>query len=84
MSQLLKLDAPNIHDSRTAKPGEAHKRIELARWLSDWHLIAFLGTTQLISDVSIPCLRNQVMLMALDTVGGPQVDYADCDKSKDF
>lgn len=53
MSQLLALGAPDIHDSRTAKPGEAHKRMELARWLSDWHLIAFLGTTQLISEVCL-------------------------------
>jgi nuclear protein localization family protein 4 len=53
MSKLLSLDAPNIQDSRHAKPGEAHKRIELAQWLSDWHLIAFLGTTQLFSPVSI-------------------------------
>jgi nuclear protein localization family protein 4 len=54
MSQLLQLEAPDIHESRTAKPGEAHKRIELAKWLSDWHLIAFLGTTHLISDVRFP------------------------------
>lgn len=49
ISTLNNLDAPNIQESRTAKPGEAHKRIELAKWLSDWHLIAFLGTTQLFS-----------------------------------
>jgi len=53
MSTLATLDAPNIHESRTAKPGEAHKRVELAKWLSDWHLIAFLGATQLLSPVSI-------------------------------
>jgi nuclear protein localization family protein 4 len=58
MSQLLSLEAPDIHDSRTAKPGEAHKRIELARWLSDWHLIVFLGTTQLVSEVRL-CLLGE-------------------------
>jgi nuclear protein localization family protein 4 len=53
MSTLASLDAPNIQDSRSAKPGEAHKRIELAKWLSNWHLIVFLGTTQLFSPVCI-------------------------------
>ena len=27
------------------------KRLEVARWLSDWHLVAFLETTQLLSPV---------------------------------
>ncbi|KAF7784695.1 hypothetical protein Agabi119p4_860 [Agaricus bisporus var. burnettii] len=58
MSQLLALGAPDIHDSRTAKPGEAHKRMELARWLSDWHLIAFLGTTQLISEEDLKLMMR--------------------------
>lgn len=43
MAHLSKLDAPSI------RPGETYKKIELARWLSNWHLIAFLETTQLIS-----------------------------------
>jgi nuclear protein localization family protein 4 len=45
LSALLRLDAPNIHGTGS----DAGKRIELAKWLSDWHLIAYLGTTQLIS-----------------------------------
>lgn len=53
MSTLAHLGAPDIQDCRHAKPGEAYKRIELAKWLSDWHLIAFLGTTQLFSPVSV-------------------------------
>jgi nuclear protein localization family protein 4 len=53
ISTLAGLDAPNIVDSRVAKPGEAHKRRELATWLSDWHLVAFLDTTQLFSPVSV-------------------------------
>lgn len=52
MSALADLDAPNIQDSRSAKPGEAHKRTALAQFLSDWHLVVFLGTTQLFSPVS--------------------------------
>ncbi|KXN83623.1 Nuclear protein localization protein 4, partial [Leucoagaricus sp. SymC.cos] len=60
MSQLSRLEALDIHDSRTSKPGEAHKRIELAKWLSDWHLIAFLGTTQLISDEDLKLIMRTV------------------------
>ena len=52
MATLVSLDAPNIQDSHHTKPGEGHKRVELAKWLSDWHLVAFLGTTQLFSPVS--------------------------------
>ncbi|KAL0950742.1 hypothetical protein HGRIS_007515 [Hohenbuehelia grisea] len=48
MATLRDLDAPNIQSS-SASPGDAHKRLELAKWLSDWHLVAFLGTTQLFS-----------------------------------
>lgn len=58
MSTLASLDAPNIQDSRTAKPGEAHKRAELAKWLSDLHLVTFLGTTQLFSIVSTPYYQS--------------------------
>jgi nuclear protein localization protein 4 homolog len=52
MSKLAALDAPSIPPSVLAKPGEAHKRFALAEFLSDWHLVAFLGTTQLFSVVS--------------------------------
>nr|GAT43691.1 predicted protein [Mycena chlorophos] len=58
MSKLASLDAPDIHDSRTARPGEAHKRRELAAWLSDWHLIAFLDTTQLFSPDDIKLMMR--------------------------
>jgi nuclear protein localization protein 4 homolog len=53
LAQLARLDAPNILDSKHAKPGEAHKTFTLAKWLSDWHLVTFLDTTQLLSPVSI-------------------------------
>ena len=46
---LVRLQAPDI------QPGthsiDFRRRAELADWLSDWHLIAFLGTTQLVSQV---------------------------------
>lgn len=45
MKELSRLQAPDIlHGS-----GPSHRRTELAHFLSDWHLIAFLGTTQLVS-----------------------------------
>lgn len=48
MAELRRLEAPSLF------PGsESHKKIELARWLSDWHLIAFLQTSQLFSEVNI-------------------------------
>ncbi|KAF7306588.1 MPN domain-containing protein [Mycena indigotica] len=60
MNNLANLDAPNIHDSRTARPGEAHKRRELATWLSDWHLVAFLDTTQLFSPDDVKLMMRIV------------------------
>ncbi|KAJ7770834.1 NPL4 family-domain-containing protein [Mycena maculata] len=60
ISALARLDAPNIPDSRHAKPGEAHKRRELAAWLSDWHLVAFLDTTQLFSPADVKLLMRIV------------------------
>lgn len=82
MSTLASLDAPNIQDSRTAKPGEAHKRAELAKWLSDLHLVTFLGTTQLFSIVSAPryqlsspgltqCIVQDDMKVLMRTVSSP-------------
>ncbi|KAG2023596.1 NPL4 [Coprinopsis cinerea AmutBmut pab1-1] len=44
MSELSKLEAPSI------QPGEdSYKKKELAYWLSDFHLAAYLQTTQLFS-----------------------------------
>ncbi|KAK7064546.1 nuclear protein localization protein 4 [Favolaschia claudopus] len=60
ISALARLDAPNIGDSRLAKPGEAHKRRELATWLSDWHLVAFLDTTQLFSPDDVKLMMRIV------------------------
>ncbi|KAJ6604270.1 NPL4 family-domain-containing protein [Mycena vulgaris] len=60
ISTLSTLDAPNIVDSRIAKPGEAHKRAALAAWLSDWHLVAFLDTTQLFSPEDVKLMMRIV------------------------
>ncbi|KAG6889380.1 hypothetical protein C0995_001445 [Termitomyces sp. Mi166 len=60
MSTLSSLDAPNIPESRFAKPGEFHKRKELATYLSDWHLVAFLGSSQLLSPEDMKVLMQTV------------------------
>ncbi|KAG6820750.1 hypothetical protein H0H93_012014 [Arthromyces matolae] len=49
MSALSNLGAPDIPESQFAKPGEFQKRKDLATYLSDWHLVAFLGSSQLLS-----------------------------------
>jgi nuclear protein localization protein 4 homolog len=52
LSALLRLDAPTILPSAQGGEDQTQKRIELAKWLSDWHLLAFLGSTQLVSEVT--------------------------------
>jgi nuclear protein localization family protein 4 len=51
LSTLSQLGASDISVGHHSAGGDSHKRIELAKWLSDWHLLAFLGTTGLFSDV---------------------------------
>lgn len=46
LSSLNRLGTPSLEDTRNAV-----KRLEVAKWFSDWHLIAFLETTQLLSPV---------------------------------
>ncbi|KAL4261695.1 Nuclear protein localization protein 4 [Pleurotus pulmonarius] len=46
MQTLRDLGALNMQPGSS---NDQHKRVELAKWLSDWHLVAFLGTTQLFS-----------------------------------
>jgi nuclear protein localization protein 4 homolog len=53
MRSLNELGAPDVQPSQQgASAGDAHRRIELAKWLSDWHLVAFLGTCGLLSEVT--------------------------------
>ena len=47
ISSLAGIDAPNLQHG-----SDKNKLIELAKWLSDWHLVAFMETTQLLSSVS--------------------------------
>ncbi|KAJ8517029.1 hypothetical protein ONZ45_g5716 [Pleurotus djamor] len=46
MRTLRDLGAPDL---QPGSKDNSYKRVELAKWLSDWHLVAFLGTTQLFS-----------------------------------
>jgi len=50
LSALSQLGAPDIAVSRNAVSDDSHKRVSLAKRLSDWHLVAFLGTTGLFSE----------------------------------
>jgi nuclear protein localization family protein 4 len=53
LSSLAQLGATDIPVSHHSTGEDMHKRVELAKWLSDWHLISFLGTTGLFSEVRI-------------------------------
>jgi hypothetical protein len=53
MRSLNELGAPDVQPSRQSSgDGDAHRRLELAKWLSDWHLVAFLGACGLLSEVT--------------------------------
>jgi len=52
LKDLNRLHAPDILPGS----GPSHKRFELAHFLSDWHLVAFLGTTQLVSQEDMKIL----------------------------
>lgn len=52
LHQLNDLHAPDVQDSRHDR--DSHRRLQLARYLSDWHLVSFLGTSGLFSEVRAP------------------------------
>ncbi|KIM48322.1 hypothetical protein M413DRAFT_440044 [Hebeloma cylindrosporum] len=55
MTTLRRLEAPSMF------PGsDGYKKIELATWLSDWHLVTFLQTTQLFSPEDIKVFMHAV------------------------
>ena len=67
MRSLNELGAPDVQPSRrdAGDGGDAHRRLELAKWLSDWHLLSFLGTCGLLSEVTnvpppslLPCVHH--------------------------
>ncbi|KAF8845303.1 polyubiquitin-tagged protein recognition complex, Npl4 component [Paxillus ammoniavirescens] len=55
LSSLNRLGAPSLQDAR-----DQSKHFELAKWLSDWHLVAFLETTQLLSPEDIKVFMRTV------------------------
>ncbi|KAF9056688.1 NPL4 family-domain-containing protein [Panaeolus papilionaceus] len=55
MAQLTKLEAPSL-----APGSDSYKKTELARYLSDFHLVTFLQTTQLFSEADITLMMNTV------------------------
>lgn len=75
MTTLRRLEAPSL------LPGsESFKKTELATWLSDWHLVSFLQTTQLFSPV-IPSHSNTLsshVLIIKPLTGGYQGFHAYC------
>ncbi|KAI0374534.1 polyubiquitin-tagged protein recognition complex Npl4 component [Pilatotrama ljubarskyi] len=56
LRQLAQIEAYDVPES--AHGGELQKRQSLARFISDWHLIAFLGTTGLISENDVRVLMR--------------------------
>lgn len=53
IAQLGKLDAPLVLDSKLGSEYETRRRRELlAKWLSDWHLLAFWNQVGFLSEVS--------------------------------
>ncbi|KAI0793281.1 NPL4 family-domain-containing protein [Abortiporus biennis] len=47
VNELARLRAPDVLES--AYDADSNRRNEIVRYLSDWHLLAFLGRTQLVS-----------------------------------
>ena len=60
---LARLGAPDIMESRFG--GDKRLREELTSYLSDWHLVAFLETSNLLSGVCLSrssCIHHMLML----------------------
>ncbi|KAI0067936.1 polyubiquitin-tagged protein recognition complex Npl4 component [Artomyces pyxidatus] len=64
LESLNKLHAPDVHDSR--HDTDSHRRLELAKWLSDWHLAAFLGASGLFSEADSKVLVHVASAPSLD------------------
>ncbi|OCH88601.1 polyubiquitin-tagged protein recognition complex Npl4 component [Obba rivulosa] len=64
LAELSRLHAPDIPVS--SQGGDPQQRAALTRWLSDWHLIAFLDTTQLITSDDMKVLLRMATAPNLD------------------
>lgn len=68
LKELHRLRASDVVDSRHGNTAEdITLRIQLACWLSDWHLISFLGTVDLFSPVSRLCTTVFLVAVGMTT-----------------
>jgi hypothetical protein len=51
LKTLSRLDAPLLQPGAKRGAADAQKRIALAKCLSDWHLVMYLATRQIFSEV---------------------------------
>ncbi|KAI0344127.1 polyubiquitin-tagged protein recognition complex, Npl4 component [Trametopsis cervina] len=65
LRELARLRAPDVQPGS----GPSHIRTELAHYLSDWHLVAFLGTTQLVSQKDMRVLLRAASAPDLEDPG---------------
>ena len=57
LHRLAEIKAFDVRES--SQGDDRQKRQALARFLSDWHLVAFIGTTGLVNPVSLSqCIRG--------------------------
>ncbi|KAI0052906.1 polyubiquitin-tagged protein recognition complex Npl4 component [Auriscalpium vulgare] len=64
LEKLNQLHAPDVQAS--AHDTDTHRRLELAKWLSDWHLVTFLGTSGLFSEDDMKTLVRVASAPNLD------------------
>ncbi|KDQ54810.1 hypothetical protein JAAARDRAFT_160013 [Jaapia argillacea MUCL 33604] len=68
MRTLSNLRAPDIEPTTHGGGGDLARRVELAKWLSDWHLIAFLAQSQLFSEADIKVLIGTMSSLDLSDI----------------
>ncbi|KAI0318986.1 polyubiquitin-tagged protein recognition complex Npl4 component [Amylostereum chailletii] len=64
LRRLNELNAPDVQLS--ANDRDSRRRMELTKYLSDWHLVAFLGTSGLFSEADMKILVKVVSSPNLD------------------
>lgn len=68
LSELSRLGAPKLRSSRrtSADADMTTKRRNTLKWLSDWHLLAFLETTGMVSEEDLAVVIRAAVSPALD------------------
>ncbi|KAA1468500.1 polyubiquitin-tagged protein recognition complex Npl4 component [Dentipellis sp. KUC8613] len=64
LATLNSLHAPEVQDSR--HDTNVVRRMNLIKWLSDWHLVAFLGTSGLFSGADMKTLAQVASAPSID------------------